>query len=254
MKILLSPAKSLDFETKATTPETTIAEFLTESDYLAHKLQKMSAKKIGKLMHLSADLAHLNHDRYQHWETPKTASEHNKPCIFAFTGEVYKGFDAATLNASELKKAQQQVRILSGLYGLLKPLDLMYPYRLEMGTKWNVTPKTKNLYAYWGTKIADKLNAELDTDETIINLASAEYFRVVDTAVLKARIITPIFKDAKGGEYKIVMMYAKHARGAMARYIVQHDLKDAEDLKSYDVDGYGFNAKLSTEDEWVFTR
>jgi len=255
MKILLSPAKSLDFETKASTKSAaTTAIFLKEADYLARKLQKMSAKKIGQLMHLSTELAHLNHDRYQHWETPETASDLNKPCIFAFTGEVYKGFDAATLDAAELKRAQEQVRILSGLYGLLKPLDLMYPYRLEMGTKWNVTPKTKNLYAYWGSKIARELNQESGAEETIINLASAEYFKVVDKTVLKAQIITPVFKEAKGGEYRIVMMYAKHARGAMARYIIQKDLKKAEDLKAYAVDGYAYNERLSTEDEWVFTR
>lgn len=256
MKILLSPAKSLDFSRKYEQPEPTEARFLQEADYLAKKMQKLSSKKIAKLMHLSTDLADLNYERYQAWEKPAAPSEHNLSCIFAFTGEVYKGFDAPTLSQKGLERAQEQVRILSGLYGLLRPLDLIYPYRLEMGTQWSVTPKTKNLYAYWGSKIADQLNKEMaeSGEDTIINLASAEYFRAVDLKKLKAKVITPVFKEFKNGDYKIVMVFAKHARGAMARYIVTHGIKDAEKLKGYDVDGYMFDVNLSTEDEWVFTR
>jgi len=256
MKILLSPAKSLDFTQEYKAPYTTTAHFLDEADYLAKKLQKMSSKKIGKLMHLSTDLSDLNHDRYQHWEKPAEASELNMPCIFAFTGEVYKGLDAGSLSEKQLEVAQERIRILSGLYGLLKPLDLMYPYRLEMGTQWSVTPKTKNLYAYWGSKISKQLNKEMKEsgDDTIINLASAEYFRAADAKNLKARIITPVFKEFKNGEYKVIMIFAKHARGAMARYIVQHNIKNPEALKTYNVDGYALDVNQSSEDEWVFTR
>ncbi len=256
MKILLSPAKSMDFTQVNEQPEPTTAHFIDNADYLAKKMQKLSSKKISKLMHVSTELADLNYERYQAWEKPEEKSEHNLSCIFAFTGEVYKGFDAQSLTQKQLEKAQDQVRILSGLYGLLKPLDLIYPYRLEMGTQWSVTPKTKNLYAYWGSKIAEQLNKELkEADEdTIVNLASAEYFRSVDRKKLKAKVITPVFKEFKNGEYKVVMIFAKHARGAMARYIVKHNIKDAETLKGYDVDGYRFDAKQSNEDEWVFTR
>lgn len=254
MKILLSPAKSLDFERKINTPDESIAPFIENADYLAKKLGKLSKKKLGNLMHLSQQLTDLNYDRYQSWERPEKNSENIKPAITVFTGEVYKGFEAESLSQTELKNAQQQVRILSGLYGLLRPLDLMYPYRLEMGTKWKVTPKTKNLYNYWGSELSDYLNQETETDEVIINLASNEYFKAIDKKVLKPRVITPVFKELKGDQYKVVMMYAKHARGAMARDIVKNQYKNVEDLKGYNVDGYSYNEELSTDDEWVFVR
>lgn len=256
MKILLSPAKSLDFTNQSVEVPTTTAVFLDEANVLIRKLQKLSSKKIGQLMHLSTDLADLNFERFQQWESPSVPSEHNKACVFAFFGEVYKGLDAQSLTESELERAQNQLRILSGLYGLLKPFDLLYPYRLEMGTKFQVMPTKKNLYAFWGDKIAKKLNEEMKStgEDTIINLASSEYFKAVDLKTLKARVITPVFKDFKNGEYKIVMMYAKHARGAMARYILQNEIQDPEMLKVYNVDGYTFNVNLSTENEWVFTR
>lgn len=256
MKILLSPAKSLDFTNQHASVDTTTAVFLYEANALVKKLQKLSSQKIGEMMHLSTDLADLNYERFQQWESPIAPSEQNKPCIFAFSGEVYKGLDAPTLTTEELQKAQAHIRILSGLYGILKPLDLMYPYRLEMGTKFQVTPAKKNLYAFWGSKIAQQLNEEMKLagEDTIINLASNEYFKAVDLKTLKARVITPVFKEFKNGDFKIVMMYAKHARGAMARYILQNEIQDPEQLKVYDVDGYTFNVHLSTENEWVFTR
>lgn len=256
MKVLLSPAKSLDFTKNYDQKEVTIPIFLNQADYLARKMQKMSAKKIGAMMHLSTTLADLNYERYQCWELPETPTANNLPCVFAFTGEVYKGLDVHSLSAEALQRVQAKIRILSGLYGLLKPLDLMYPYRLEMGTKWNITPKIQNLYAYWGTKIADQLNAEMKMagEDVIINLASSEYFKAANEKHLKARVITPVFKEYKAGTYKIVMMYAKHARGAMARYIVQNDIRFAEDLKVYNVDGYTFDIHQSSENEWIFTR
>lgn len=254
MKIVVSPAKSLDFERLIETPKPTVAPFIEEADYLANKLGKLSSKKLGELMKLSTQLADLNYERYQNWEAPKELSDDSKPALTVFTGEVFKGIDATTFSQKDFENAQKQLRILSGLYGVLRPLDLMYPYRLEMGTKWNVTPKTKNLYQYWGTKIADYLNAEMEEDEVLVNLASNEYFKSVDTKVLKAKVITPVFKELKGDKYKVIMMYAKHARGAMARDIIQSQYKDVNDLKGYNVDGYSYNEGLSTEDEWVFVR
>lgn len=254
MKIVVSPAKSLDFKKTIETPKPTIAPFVKEADYLANKLGKLSAKKIGELMKLSTQLADLNYERYQNWKAPKELTTLSKPALTVFTGEVFKGIDPSTFSQKDFENAQCQLRILSGLYGILRPLDLMYPYRLEMGTKWAVTSKTKNLYKYWGTKIADYLKTEMDQGEVLINLASNEYFKSVDIKVLKTRIITPVFKELKGNNYKVVMMYAKHARGAMARDIIQSQYTDVNDLKGYNVDGYSYNERLSSDDEWVFVR
>ena len=259
MIVLLSPAKSVDFDISKPAIPTTIPAFADEADYLAKKLKKMSAKKIGEMMHVSTALADLNYDRYQNWEKPEAASEVNYPCALAFSGEVYKGLDLQSLSKSELKIAQQKIRILSGLYGVLKPLDVIYPYRLEMGTKWEITSKIKNLYAYWKEKSTLLLNKELESaggkgEQYIVKLASAEYFKSIDTKKLNAKIITPIFKDYKNDKLKIIMMYAKHARGAMARYIVQNDIREVEKLKLYDIDGYRFSENDSAETDWVFTR
>ena len=254
MKILLSPAKSLDYSRSLETPKTTTAPFVEEADYLAKKLQKMSKKKLGKLMNLSEQLADLNHERYQKWVKPTKEGEDAKPAITVFTGEVYKGVEVDSMQKEEMERAQNQIRILSGLYGILRPLDLMYPYRLEMGTKWNVTPSKKNLYQYWGSKLSEYLNNEMEPDEVIVNLASNEYFKAIDKKTIKSRIITPVFKELKGDQYKVVMMYAKHARGAMARDIVQQEYSSVDDLKGYNVDGYSYNQELSSEDQWVFVR
>lgn len=254
MKIVISPAKSLDYEQHIKTPAISTAPFIEEADYLAKKLQKMSTKKLGDLMHLSPNLADLNYARYQNWEQPLKQGEVALPAVTVFTGEVYKGLDAASFSEKDFTNAQKQLRILSGLYGILRPLDLMYPYRLEMGTKWNVTPSTKNLYQYWGKKLAEYLNNEMQEGEVLINLASNEYFKALDKKTLKARVVTPVFKELKGDKYKVVMMYAKHARGAMARDIIQSGYTSVDDLKGYNVDGYSYNEELSNGDEWVFVR
>lgn len=256
MKIVISPAKSLDVSRNFEKPFTTTACFLEEAAYLAKKLKKLNAKKLTELMHISADLADLNYERYQHWTAPVQESDEVIAAVFAFTGEVYKGLEAESLSNEDLEYAQQKLRILSGLYGVLKPLDLLYPYRLEMGTKWQITPNQPNLYRFWGKKIATKLREEMqeEHDDVLINLASTEYFKAVDQKALGMRVITPVFKELKGGVYKVVMMYAKHARGAMARYIIQNRLTDPEQLKLYQVDGYQWDARLSTDSEWVFTR
>ncbi len=254
MKILISPAKTIDIKEIESLLEYSIPHFLKESNQLVSKLKKLSVKKLENLMHISTDLAQINHARFQNWTEPIEYSTNVSPAIFAFNGEVYKGFNAASLSQEELISTQNTVRILSGLYGILKPLDLLFPYRLEMGTKWAVTPKQKNLYQFWGAKLSRYLNDEMEKGEVIINLASTEYFKAIDKKVLKHKVITPVFKEFKNGEYKIVMMYAKHARGAMARYIVINNIQNPEELKLYNVDGYSFDANQTTDSEWVFTR
>ncbi len=253
MKVLLSPAKALDMDKEINAPAASEPIFIEKSAALAKKLAKFSSGKIGKMMHLSKDLSDLNHNRYQKWAPDSELNGNNTYAIAAFNGEVYRGFDAPSLSKEKLMEAQNTVRVLSGLYGILKPLDVIYPYRLEMGTKWAVTPKTTSLYKFWGTQIADFLNEE-NEDGIIVNLASAEYFKAVDKKALKGRIITPSFKDLKNGEYKTIMVFAKRARGSMARYIVDHSITNLEDIKGFDTDGYRYDENLSTEDDWVFTR
>jgi cytoplasmic iron level regulating protein YaaA (DUF328/UPF0246 family) len=254
MKVLLSPAKSIDITDIPATVNTTVSSFLKESEQLVNKLKKFSVKKLESTMHISLDLAELNKQRFASWLPPLERSQSSVPSAFAFNGEVYRGLDIRSFSSDELEKAQSVIRILSGMYGILKPFDLMCPYRLEMGTKWQITPKQKNLYQFWGTKLTKFLNNEMHKDEVLVNLASSEYFKAIDRKVLKAKVITPVFKEFKNGEYKIVMMYAKHARGAMARYIVQNNLQTAEELKLYTIDGYSFDVNQSTEEEWVYTR
>lgn len=254
MKIVISPAKSLDYNRNIITPTPTTAPFLDNAHQLALKLQKLSPKKIAALMDLSPQLADLNYERFQNWEKPLNPSDVKKPAVTVFTGEVYKGLDVDTFTKKDFENAQNQLRILSGMYGVLRPLDLMYPYRLEMGTKWEITPKTKNLYQYWGKLLADYLTNEMTDNEVLINLASNEYFKAIDKKALNVRVITPIFKELKGDQFKVVMMYAKYARGAMARDIIKNQYKNADDLKGYNIDGYSYNESLSSSDEWVFVR
>lgn len=254
MKILISPAKSIDTTRNIEVPQLSEPNFLDQSEYLVNKLRKLSAKQLSKLMHVSDDLAQLNQQRFETWSKLELVNSNSCPAVCAFTGEVYRGLDVETFSSHDFIEAQNTLRILSGLYGVLRPLDKMLPYRLEMGTSYKVTPKVTNLYKFWGTKLSDYLNNELEKDEVIINLASNEYFKAVDLKVLKAKVITPVFKEFKNGQFKIVMMYAKHARGAMARYIIQNKIKTAEELITYDVDGYGFDANQSTQTEWVFVR
>lgn len=254
MKILLSPAKSIDTSNVKGSYDSTVPVFLKETNSLVSKLKKKKAKKLAEMMHISMDLAELNELRYKNWQEPLEQNEEIVPSILAFNGEVYRGLDAYSLSREELSLANEKIRILSGLYGILKPLDLMYPYRLEMGTSWQITPKVKNLYQFWGKKIAQQLNSEMQPGEELINLASTEYFKAVDKKTLKSKVITPVFKEFKNGEYKVVMMYAKHARGAMARHIVQKNISSVDELKLYNVDGYSFDVNQSTDAEWVFVR
>jgi hypothetical protein len=252
MKIIISPAKSLDFETPVITSLHTQPQFLEESVKLNKKLKTLSRKKIAEFMGVSKDLAELNYQRNQDWSLPFTP-ENAKQAVFAFTGEVYRGIDMTTLAVDKLPVLQDRLRILSGLYGLLKPLDLMQPYRLEMGKKLKVGRK-ENLYKFWGDSLAEALNDEMADDELFINLASSEYFKAVNQKVLKVPMITPVFKDFKNGQYKTIMTFAKKARGLMVRYIVENNIQDLDGIKTFNTDGYAFDANMSTETELVFTR
>lgn len=252
MKILLSPAKNIDESKSFDTTNYTLPVFEKEAEVLVKKLQKMSVKKIVQLMHISTELGELNVKRFAEWSPAGVKEEGGLYAGAIFNGEVYRGLDAINFDKETLERAQESLRILSGLYGILKPLDLIYPYRLEMGTSWGPTPSKKNLYAFWGDKIASELNKE--ESEYIINLASSEYFKAVQLKKLKAKVITPVFKEFKNGKYQVVMVYAKQARGMMANYILRNGIKDPEDLKGFDREGYRFDANLSTAEEWVFTR
>jgi hypothetical protein len=252
MKIIISPAKSLDFESPVAISLHTQPQFLDDSVKLNKKLKTLSRKKIAEFMGVSKDLAELNYQRNQDWSLPFT-TDNAKQAVFAFTGEVYRGIDVTTLAADKLPVLQDRLRILSGLYGLLKPLDLMQPYRLEMGKKLKVG-RQENLYKFWGDKIAEALNDEMSDDELFINLASSEYFKAVNQKVLKVPMITPVFKDFKNGQYKTIMTFAKKARGLMVRYIVDNNIQDLDGIKTFNTDGYAFDANMSTETELVFTR
>lgn len=252
MKIIISPAKSLDFETPANVKEFTQPRFLEQSEKLNKKLKTISRKKLSDLMKISDDLASLNYERNQTWSLPFN-SENAKQAIYSFTGEVFRGIDVTTLDESKVPVLQEKLRILSGLYGLLKPLDLIQPYRLEMGTRLKVGRKD-NLYQFWGNDLADSLNSELEDNELLINLASTEYFKALPKKALKVPMITPVFKDFKNGQYKTIMTFAKKARGLMVRYIIENDIETLEQLKGFDTDGYRFTEEMSSENELVFTR
>ena len=252
MKLVLSPAKSLDFESKLPTTKTTDAQFLEQSQRLNKVLIKKSAKGISKLMHVSDALGQLNYDRNQDWQMPFT-KDNARQAIYAFSGDVYRGLDAYTISNDKIDTLQNKVRILSGLYGILKPLDLMQAYRLEMGTKLPVGTK-KNLYEFWKKDIVNALNQELEDDEVFVNLASQEYFKAIDTKALKVPVVTVDFKEFKDGKYKIIAIFAKLARGLMARYIVDTNAQTIDDLKGFTTDGYGLSDELSSENHLVFTR
>lgn len=254
MLILLSPAKDLTEEPVKGVRGTTKPRMLEQSEALVHKLRGLSAKKLAALMDISPKLAELNHDRFARWSLPFTA-RNARPAAFTFNGEAYRGLDVRSLDADDLRFAQHHLRILSGLYGVLRPLDLMQPYRLEMGTKFGVG-RAKDLYSFWGERITEQLNADLDANEgeVVVNLASTEYFKAVKPKLLKANVVTPVFKDRTAKGYAVVMMYAKHQRGAMARHIIQHRILEPVALKRYTGDGYRYAPEESTASEWVFLR
>lgn len=252
MKIVISPAKSLNYE--KTVPVTTHTEpqFLKQAATIQNTLKKKRPNELSELMDISAKLADLNWQRNQDWHLPFTA-ENARQAVYAFDGDVYTGLDVYTLSEAKVSVLQDKLRILSGLYGLLKPLDLMQAYRLEMGTTMPIG-KNKNLYEFWKKTITKALNDELQKDELFLNLASNEYFSAVDAKMLKVPVITPEFKDYKDGKLKMISFFAKKARGLMVRYIIDTNAETIDDLKGFNYEGYAFDANLSKGNTLVFTR
>ena len=254
MLMVISPAKTLDYDTPPVIDKSTQPRFVEHSVELIEVLREKSPQDIAKLMSLSDKLASLNVARYGSWERESTPNN-AKQALLAFKGDVYTGLNAEDFSADDFAFAQQHLRMLSGLYGLLRPLDLMQPYRLEMGTKL-ANARGKDLYAFWGERISQWLNEDLAAqgDEVLLNLASQEYFGAVKPKALNARIIDTVFKDQKNGQYKIISFYAKKARGLMARYVIKERLQDPEGLKDFNLDGYRFDAVSSSENQLVFLR
>ncbi len=254
MHIIISPAKTIDLKSKVPTDKYSEIRFPAESTKLAGILKKKSREELKQLMGISDSLAKLNFDRYRNWHYPFTPDK-GRQAIFAFKGDVYAGLDAYGLSREAIDFAQEHLSILSGLYGLLRPLDLILPYRLEMGTKRKY-PAGENLYRFWGDKITEQLNKDMTRSGSkfLVNLASNEYFKSIDPKKVKAKIITPVFKNSKNGEYKVISIYAKKARGLMTRYILQNRIYDPEELLGFNEDGYYYNSNLSSENEFVFTR
>jgi len=252
MKLVISPAKSLNYESELPTGFSSESCFLNEAKQLNALLKKKSAKTLSELMHISPKLGALNYERNQNWSLP-FSSDNARQAIYAFNGDVYRGLDAYTISEEKLDVLQNTVRIISGLYGLLKPLDLIQPYRLEMGTKFPVG-KNKNLYEFWRKKITSTLNDEMDENEPLVNLASQEYFKAIDVKALKAPIIHIDFKEFKNGQFKTIAIFSKRARGLMTRYIVDSNAQNVEDLKNFNTDRYILDDQLSTENKLVFTR
>ncbi len=254
MLIVISPAKSLNFETLSKTQHYTMPDMLEESEKLVGRLRKMKPKDLSDLMGISANLGQLNYERYQTWSLPFTP-ENAKQAVLAFNGDVYQGLDANSLDEDQLLLLQDKLRILSGLYGVLRPLDLVQPYRLEMGTKLKYQ-RSEDLYAFWKNKITTSVKDAITESgsNVLLNLASNEYYKSIDSKKLGAEIVTPAFKDLKNGKYKMISFYAKKARGLMTRFVVENDIKKVEDLQAFDSEGYVFNPRLSKAGAPVFTR
>lgn len=254
MLMVVSPAKTLDYDTPPVTQTFSQPDFLDQSEHLIKQLRSLTPADIGSLMKISDKLAQLNAARFEAWQQPFTL-ENAKQAVLAFKGDVYTGLDAETLTDKQFRFAQKHLRILSGLYGLLRPLDLMQAYRLEMGTRF-ANDAGKDLYAFWGDLITEKLNEEIAAQKhkVLVNLASNEYFRSVKPEQLDVPVITPVFKDWKNGQYKIISFYAKKARGLMCRYAIDQKISTVEQLKGFDYEGYAYNESMSSDTEWVFIR
>ncbi len=259
MLVVISPAKTLDFETAPITKIHTQAKFLKESKQLVRQLSKMTPAEVSSLMKISDKLGVLNFLRFNEWKTPFTL-DNAKQAILAFKGDVYTGIDAGSFSNEDLKFAQRHLRILSGLYGILRPLDLIQAYRLEMGATLK-SKQGKDLYEFWASKLTNQINQDIkanknlaEKNKCLINLASNEYFKALQVKDIDARIIAPVFKDYKNGQYKIISFFVKKARGRMGAYIIKHKLKDPEDIKTFDADGYKFCKSESNESNWVFQR
>lgn len=256
MLTIISPAKSLDFEEKPLLEDHSIPESINYSQKIIKELQKLSPAELSHLMDISSDLAMLNFDRFARWEANHSI-ENSKQAIFAYTGDVYGGMHIKKFKKKDFLFAQEHLRIISGFYGLLRPLDLIKPYRLEMGVKLELESK-KNLYEFWSRRITNCIISQLESQKSkrMVNLASNEYFKVISLKLLDADIITPVFKDYKNDSYKVIGIYAKKARGMMASYIIRNQIDDnnVEELKKFNQEGYEFTPSLSNKNEWVFTR
>jgi cytoplasmic iron level regulating protein YaaA (DUF328/UPF0246 family) len=254
MLTVISPAKTLDFDTPTVTDAYTQPAHLTQSRKLVRRMRQLSGQELSELMSVSGNIADLNQQRFKKWKTP-FRPENARQAIFAFKGDVYIGLDAYSMTAQNVNFAQDHLRILSGLYGVLRPLDLMQPYRLEMGTRID-TEAGKNLYQFWDGRITKTLNQELRQSDsnTLINLASNEYFKAIKAKLLKAEVITPVFKDYHRGSYQVIGFFAKKARGLMARYLIDNEIDSPAELMNFGAEGYAYNAAMSNTHEWVFTR
>ncbi len=254
MLIVISPAKTLDYDTPAITSQYTQPDYLNDAQQLIARARKLSTDDIIQLMDVSENIAKLNVERFQQWTTPFTP-KNAKQAVLAFKGDVYSGLEAETFSEADFQFAQDHLRILSGLYGLLRPLDLMQAYRLEMGRKLDTT-RGNNLYQFWGETITQGINQQMTATSSkhLINLASNEYFKSVKSKLIDGEIITPEFKDYKNGSYKMMGVYAKKARGMLSRFIIQNQLNDPEEIKAFNQDGYSFNPELSKGNTWVFSR
>ncbi|GGE79089.1 UPF0246 protein [Streptosporangium jomthongense] len=253
MLMVISPAKTLDYESPLATQTHTQPDFLDDACELVDQLKELEPHQVSNLMSISDKLGQLNAERFQNWHTP-FSPENARQAILAFKGDVYTGLDAGSFSEQDFGFAQKHLRILSGLYGILKPLDLMQPYRLEMGTKFE-NKRGKDLYAFWGDRLTQEVNHLLkNDDEVLVNLASNEYFKSLKKKDLEGRLITPQFKDWKNGQYKMISFYAKKARGLMCRYAILNRITDADDLKGFDLEGYYFSEDQSDKNNWVFLR
>ncbi len=254
MLTLISPAKTLDYESPLATDRYTQPRYTDQSQALIEQLTPLAVQDVAELMSLSDKLASLNVARYASW-TPEHSCDNARPAVLAFKGDVYTGLQAERFSEEDFEFAQQHLRILSGLYGVLRPLDLLQPYRLEMGTKL-ANPRGANLYQFWGGRITEALKNELGEQQTpvLVNLASNEYYKSVQPKALGCRIVTPVFKDLKNGQYKIISFYAKKARGLMTRYLIENRIDEPEALKGFDLEGYYFSPEHSSGDTWVFLR
>ncbi len=254
MLTVISPAKTLDFDTPTVTDAFTQPVHLTQSRKLVRRMRQLSGQELSSLMKVSGNIADLNQQRFKRWKTP-FKPENARQAIFAFKGDVYIGLDAYSMTTQNVDFAQDHLRILSGLYGVLRPLDLMQPYRLEMGIRID-TDVGNNLYQFWDARITKTLNQELKQSNanTLINLASNEYFKAIKPKLLKAEVITPVFKDYTGGSYQVIGFFAKKARGLMTRYLIENEIDKPAELMNFSAQGYAYNAAMSNSHEWVFTR
>ena len=252
MKILISPSKTLSFDTEVNCEIKSKSRLIEETKILHKILLEYSSEDLKSLMNVSDKIAELNYSRFKNWEDP-ISSDNSRQAVYAFKGDVYSGLDADSIKKDKFEYLQSSLRIISGYYGLLRPFDQILPYRLEMSTKLD-NNKGKNLYKFWGDKITDILNSDLDSKDVVVNLASEEYFKSINKHKINSKIITPVFKEFKNDSYKVIAIYAKKARGLMSRFLIERQSHNSDDIKLFNVGGYSYDSNLSSENEFIFTR